>query len=286
MEIHNNQSQHIVPQVYLKQFGYELKGNVWWVSIAEKGKLVTTNIKIVDFLNETNVFDFPYEDINDKRHFEYKSNILESRYRTIISNLIYQKRLTDKDRDVLSHFVPNLLCRTAPFRNFIYDVLIDNKKLEYFIKEITMFVGDYNEIKEIFDILPNELKLNFAIGPLMNHLVRVFRNFNKIIVKDYNNIGWCTTDNSVVFDRKGFFDYIIPIEAEIHLPLSKDFCLIMYHNSMTNLKKDNLNYLSFSETRINHITLDFFEEINFKIANNMNKYLIFPCQIDKTDLDK
>jgi uncharacterized protein YutE (UPF0331/DUF86 family) len=274
------QKQHRISQVYLKQFGYK-KENEYWLSVQKIGNKKTENVLIKDFTTETNIFDLPIDDFEIKRHFENLSGEVENFYRTVISNLHNQKMLTGKNKDVLNHFVANLLCRTNPFRTFINDLLSDNESRELLIKEVTMYSNDADNNKMVLEHFGIDYQLNIFIGTVMNHLVHVFRNFKKVIIRDYQNHGWITTDNPVFIDRQNNYQWLIPIESEIYLPLSKDFCLFMYHpnselktNSLRNLRTDKVNTISF----------DKFESISLEIGRNFYEYLIFCTEMDNDSI--
>lgn len=270
-EEHLNQKQHKVSQIYLKQFGYKIDEE-YWLSVYKMGNEKTENVLIRNFTTETNIFDLPNDDFEIKRHFENLSSQVESFYRTVISNLHHQKRLTPRDKDVLNHFVANLLCRTNPFRRFINDLLNDDETRNKLINEITMFSNDTEENKLVLDHFGKDFQLNLALGTLMNHLLNVFRNFKKVIIKDCDGKGWITTDSPVHLDKQKVYEWIIPVESEIYFPLSKDFCLFMYHPESE--KKDNpLRELKVD--KINEIPFELFEKISMKIGRDFDEYLIF-----------
>lgn len=113
----------------------------------------------------------------------------------------------------------------------------------------------------------------------MNYLVRVFRAFKFIILKDYNNKGWPTSDNPIILDKQGNSSWIVPIEAKIYLPLSKDFCLFMY-NKNSEIHTNPLRNLIVNE--INKISEEIYQNICERIMDNKNEYIIFPSEIEKT----
>lgn len=278
----DNQGQHRLSQVYLKQFGCK-KGDVWMLSVYEAGGKFTSTFEIAEFTKEVNVFDLPFIEPALKQHFENTSNKIETRYPTIISNLHHQKRLTSKDKEVLNHFVANILFGTYSFRTFIEYLLKYPDTRDKFIEEITLFSDDTDQIKELLDQFKSDKQLNLAIGTLMDHLVYVFKRFDMVIIKSDEEKGWLTTDSPVFIDRQGHNEWIIPIETEILMPLSKDFCLFMSHpkskqksNPLRELKQDRVNKISFYE----------FEEITKKIIMDYDKYLIFNTIIEDTNVTK
>ena len=275
-----HQGQHRLSQVYLKQFGYQTDGE-WWVSVSQKGKEFTDNVLIEEFTKETNIFDLPFKDFRIKRHFEKSSSLVENHYRKVISNLHNQKQTIAKDRDVLCNFVPNLMCRTKPFRHFINLLLNESDIRDKFINEITIFKENSKDTIELLSILQTEYQLNVVVGVLMNHLVTVLRHFKQVIIKDSENKGWITTDNPICLDKQGHNEWIMPIEAEIYFPLSKDFCLFMYHNK-SELNTNPLRQLNVN--KINSVDFATFDSITQKIVLNLNEFLIMPYPMDRTDV--
>lgn len=273
------QGQHRISQIYLKQFGFERDGQ-WYIAVWRKF-LDYTNIEpIKTFSKEVNIFDLPFVDFKLRRHFENTSNLIESEYSKIINTLSNQQQLIPKHKDILCHYVANLICRTKPYRDSFYNLLKNEETRVKFLKEITMFKEEeYPEIQECLDTLKDEFQLNVAICTLMSHLVRVFRSFDFIILKDYENKRWCTSDNPVILDRQNNYSWIIPVETEIYFPLSKDFCLFMFHKhseiQTTHLRKNKINKVNQSD----QLTYD---SIFDKILHNENEFLVFPFEIDKT----
>ncbi len=264
----------------MKQFGYE-KDKEFWLSVHKVGNKMTENVLIKKFTAETNIFDLPVDDFEIRRHFENLSSQVENFYRTVISNLHNQKMLTGKNKDVLNHFVANLLCRTNPFRNLLTDLLNDDITRDHLINEVTMYSNDAEANKKVLSHFNGAFELNVFIGTVMNHLVYVLRHFKKVVIRDYKNHGWITTDNPVYIDRQNNHQWLIPVEAEIYLPLSRDFCLFMYHpnseinsNPLRNLRIDKVNTVSF-ET---------FENISFKVGRNFHEYLIFCTETKPTEM--
>ena len=275
------QWQHRISQIYLKQFGFKRDGK-WYISIWKK-LLNRTDIQLIeDFSKEINIFDLPYEDLKYRRHFENTSGLIEAKYGTVIKTLTNQNQLIPKHKDILCHYVANLICRTRPYRDY-FDLLLKNEQTRSkFLSEITMFdEASLSPLKDAIDNLKSDFQLNIAIGFLMNHLVKVFRTFNFVILKDYGNRGWFTSDNPVILDIQDNHSWIIPLETEIYFPLSKDFCLFMYHKESA--IKSNL----LRSFRLNKITL-LDEARHSKICDmtcyNDNDYLIFPAEIDITSL--
>jgi len=276
------QKQHRLSQVYLKKFGY-LQDDVWMVSVLKLGSKITENVKILEFTIEENIFDLPFGSIEEKRHFETLSGKIENHYNKLINNIENQKRITPKDKDILNHFIPNLLCRTTHFRQFI-NLLVENQESrKHLLDEITMFGG--GEARFEFEFLtvlsPPKVRINVMMGLIMNHLFHIFRHFKKIILKSPDDCGWLTSDNPVYIDLKDKSNWLIPIDAEIYLPLSKKYCIFLY-NENSNLNSNPLRKLK--NDVVNRLDLNTFETLASKIARNLDKYLIFSEKYQPTTI--
>ena len=103
------QKQHRVSQVYLKQFGF-LKEDRWHISLWHKFRDHADIELTQTYLREINIFDLPFEDFKDRRHFENTSNLIEREYPKIINSVLYQHKLLAKHRFLLCHYVANLIC--------------------------------------------------------------------------------------------------------------------------------------------------------------------------------
>lgn len=159
------QKQHRVSQVYLKQFGF-LKEGEWHISVWRKF-IHHTDIKpIRTFLTEINVFDLPFEDFKDRRHFENTSNIIEREYPKIINSLLYQHKLLPKHRYLLCHYAANLICRTNPYRQFFNRLLYNATTRNKFLEEITMFKEpeELVNLKNLLNNLHKDFQLNVVMG--------------------------------------------------------------------------------------------------------------------------
>lgn len=274
------QKQHRLSQVYLKKFGYQENGE-WMVSVMKLDSGMTENVRISEFTAEENMFDLPFKDFEIRRHFETLSGKLENDYPRLINNIGNQKCLTTKDKDLLNHFVPNILCRTSHFRFFINLLIEDMETRKKLLNEITIFKVNDGQTEFLLDILKPETHLNIVVGTLMNHLVYVFQRFKKIILKSPEGYGWLTSDNPVFIDWQGKTEWIIPFEAEIYFPLSKEYCVFLYNeqselnsNPIRDLKKDKVNQIDF-ET---------FDRLANKIGRNLDEYLIFSERYEPTNI--
>lgn len=291
MSIPKYQGQHRISQVYLKGFGY-LKEGKWYIAVWEKTKNYTDYVLIENFTKETNVFDLPFfETVEERRHFETKSVIIEDQYKKILTTIDKQQQLTPRHEDILRHYTANLICRARPYRELFEDYLKYPHVKEAFLREITMFKQEELPIlKESLSYIPEETHLNYITGHIMNFLVTVFRSFNCIILKDYENRGWFTSDNPVIIDTQqdpneisDDYQWTIPIESEIYFPLSPDYCLFLFHpkslknsNPLRNLKKNKVHQ---SDEKTH-------EKICHLIGAHKSHYFLFNQEMEPFFLDQ
>ena len=276
------QGQHRVSQIYLKQFGYK-HNNEWCVSVYEAGKVESSVEKILNFTKETNIYDLPFQELKGRRIFENLSSLVENRYPTLISNLVNQKKLIEKDSEYLSSVVANFLCRSLSFRDSIANIVSDERKKKVFINEIASFLDNEEEIIKAIEILKPEYQLNILFYYLFLHLCCVFSTFEKVIIEDTDNVGWLTTDNPVFINYNNCNDLIISINCEIYFPISRNYLVYMYHSKFDSNENElkNLN-----TNKINTVNFEIFKEISGKIAFNYDRFLIFSEEIPIFDVTK
>tara|TARA_R110002050_G_scaffold14038_6_gene44685 strand:- start:2318 stop:2677 length:360 start_codon:yes stop_codon:yes gene_type:complete len=115
----------------------------------------------------------------------------------------------------------------------------------------------------------------------MEHLVRLLEKFDRVVLKESNNSSWLTTDRPVPLDKQNKYEWIIPIESEIYLPLSKDFCLFMFHpqseiseNPPRRPKVDCVNEIDFNT----------FDTITNKIIDGDDACLVTSMKLNPIDV--
>lgn len=232
-----------------------------------------------------------FEKMEDRRHFEIKSKLIEDEYRKVINSLKQQKRLTPRHRDLLCNFIPNLMCRAKPYREIFQSCLDFPDAKEAFLNEITMFWPEQLPIlKTSLSNIPEDTHLNYVIGHVMNHLIKVLRSFNFAILKDYGNRGWFTSDNPVVIDpqenntdMEDKYPWIIPVDSEIYFPLSSDYCAFIFHPKS---KKNSNPLRELKPNKVNEIDDNNHDRICRMIGQHESEYFIFNQEIEPTFLDR
>lgn len=280
-----DQGQHRISQVYLKHFGFKNQNGHWTISVHEIGNPITGKRFIKSFTKETNVFDitlFDDEVPEVRRHFENNSKRIEDYYASVIRKIEKNGSLDEMSESILTHYVSNILCRTKRFRSFL-ESLIQPPTRGLFFNEILMF-SEKSEHREFLESIspsfPINEQINLIIGHVMNHLVRVFETFNLVIVKDFDDRGWLTTDNPVTLDIGEDYGWLVPPKTEVYFPLSRRYCLFMYNGNVSGeneLRKIESGKLIDSSDKIH-------EFITKKITSNATDYLVFPFDMGNVDL--
>jgi len=277
-----DQGQHRIPEVYLKKFGYNHEGK-WYISVLNKHNGIVTNEEISNFSKSKNEFDFPFVDLEDKRLIENNFAKIENRYNTAINILESQKKIIPKYKELLVYFVSRLICGSELNRYYFDELYLTPETQTKFLQEITMFEEEESaEIVSITSLLkPLDIEyINAIRWLLMNFLNKVFSSFNMVFISCQNNY-WLTSDNPVVINRQNNYNWIIPIESEILLPLSKELCLFMYHDE-SEFRDNKLRNLA--PDRVHDISLDKYEELYEILFTYNSEYIIFPHKVNEGKL--
>lgn len=280
------QNQHRISQVYLKEFGYITEGGQWKISSLEVDKfqlmrkinnLFFAQKSIESVTADNNIFDLIEED-NNSTLFEDLNGKIETWYPQIINNIKSSSKLSEFDEGILIQFIPNLLCRVDTFRQLIKMHLNSNNR-EYFLKSMCAFQKD-NGITFIKKI--NSLSIEAQINPtcflVMDHIMNKLSYFDYVIVREYANRGWITSDNPVVLNNNISENSIFSIDTELYFPLSKEYC-VFFSNPNANIKNNILRMHK------NKSLIDATEEIQDliyeKIGINAEKLIFFPTKIEE-----
>jgi Protein of unknown function (DUF4238) len=274
MDIHEFQKQHRVPQIYLKQFGFE-EGKDWFVTVLDLTKDQTENILISNFTTTVNEFDYWYfNDIKARRHFEITAGNIEGRYAEVLNSIKHQRKLIPKHEDILRHFISSLICRSQYHRGFFSDVLETEYTRSKFLTEVTMFdEKELPDLKIAMELLKPKERLLIVTGILANHIVKVLRTFKAVVLRDFAGRGWFTTDNPVYIDYQENYRWIIPVEAELYLPLSREYCLFLFHDKSPS---NGNTCRSLAYNRIHKLDEVTHNRITRGLVTNSYRYLIVP----------
>lgn len=278
------QDQHIIPQVYLKQFGYQDENGIWKVptynidEIKLMNKIDKTLIRqsnIKSLLQERNIYDIPTNDEN-KSDLEGFLKLTEDNYPQIIEEIKMGNTLSIHNRKMLLGFISLLFVRTKDYRK-ILNAVIENKDYIYLNGILD---GNKRRIETILT-LPIESAINFLIAFSGGYIFKCLLNFKVSIIKTISTEKWSTTDNPVLAivktDDQNRFDFM-GVNTKMMCPLSPDYLAYIDH------KDSNIqlfpNFEKLVENRVNKIDNDTFEKIWYKLTDisRITKYLIAPTE--------
>lgn len=276
-----SQYQHRLPKVYLKPFGYPHRGR-WYISVLEKGKDSTEQMDIETFTAELNAFDYSVlPDIEDRRHFELLCSKIETRYHQSVKS-IKRGQLGVKEWQSVCEFMATLIARSESERTFYRHILKEKQTREQFFNEVTMF----NEpLRDDLDIIAMGLDIEDQVQLLSviagEHLAKCLTRFQFRILKVPSNGGkkWFTSDNPVVINKQGHYGWLLPLEAEIYFPVSKEYCLFLYHEE--SIYKDH-PLVGLPANKVHECDEVSFAYISMQISQNRDKYLLIPLKSELT----
>lgn len=237
-EIHEcDQGQHRISAVYLRQFGFQKKSGQWKITAFEKSKKKHmleigrrwTSEKSIDSVTvATNEFDLNGVDPSLRRMLENEFGKIETTYPQIIAEL-HRGALTEETVAKLTHFIASLVIRQYSVRQVI-DTIIRGQNSRQFLENMCMwFKADRVALVALVEATPIDNRLNHACVLAWSHISLTLATFNVVIMKDYDNSGWQTCDEPVLLTYNYTANSILSVDTELFFPLSKDFCLFMYH---------------------------------------------------------
>lgn len=281
------QNQHRVSQVYLKEFGYQTESGQWKISALETDKfklmhnldkLFFSQKSIESVTAEYNIFDVIDENPNNRTLFEDANGKIETLYPTIINELKKNSILSEDSVGALIQYIPNLLCRVESFRQLILSHINSNNRLPFLRAMCTLHEDKGNGYIKILDKLPIEAQLNPVCFVVMEHIMNKLSYFDYVILGEYQNRGWVTSDNPVVLDNNISSNTIFSIDTEVYFPLSKDFCIFFSH---PNAKVKNNILRTYRNKSFINATEEIQEMIYKKVRMNADKLIFLPLEMNK-----
>lgn len=269
------QNQHIIPQVYLKQFGYISK-NQFKVSVLKQGEKFTRQKSIKSFLAQTNIFDIKSDNPEIERIFESLNCDFENIFLEITSDLENEGKLSEKSYAVLLQLIPNFIARSNEWRsNLIY--LLNSDAKENVLKIICAHRAksfENIENKDFYIIMaenPVEEIINRALMFFQEYLLRRIGHYEIVILKSQDEKPWFTSDNPIVLENRTRKFEFMTKESEVYFPLSPDYLVYLHFKD----SDDKTNDLRKFESNIIYEATD---EQNFdlqqKVMRNAHEYVI------------
>jgi Protein of unknown function (DUF4238) len=282
-----NMNQHLISEVYLKQFGYQDKNSQWRICTLEKSKLpiMLKNDKrwishksIGSFLSIDNYFDFEnYDDLRFTRVIEETSSEVETYFPILIDELNSNEKISQKGEAILAHYISNLYVRTSNF-DLLLDDLIQLGAHDRFLEECLMFDDDtYKHF--IFKLIENQkFNTNKNVKNLSrflfwNYFWQRLAYFEYYILKPFEGKGWISSDNPVILNNHVDEDSLISFETEIIFPFSKSILILFKMPESKQVSK------IFENTLLKHSIVassEVNDEINNIIMDNLDNFLIVP----------
>lgn len=271
-----NQNQHKLPQVYMRQFGYEKNGHSK-VSVLKLGEKFTRQKSIESFLSETNIFDIESDILEIVRIFEHLNGLFENEYHNIIRELDEEKKLSDKSYSVLLQFIPNLISRSQPMRELVTELLKTDAKENF----LTIICAHRSKTKEelhqqdFFRVMADnpvtDSSVNRALIFFTEYLFRRTEHYDIVIIESQDEKPWFTTDNPVVFENRMHKFEIMGMDSEIYFPLNPKYLIYLHYQG----SKDKENELRKLANNTIHLASDNQnQELQRKIMANAHEYVI------------
>ena len=261
------QDQHIIPQVYLKQFGFQKReyNNKWFVSVKNLKNGKWQNREIKAFLTVNNLYKF-------QEFFPSRINLIEEalnggieqRIPLIISVLKRHKKINyDRHLDI-AETTANFLCRTEMVRGWLSDWCnksdLKLRRLFDFITEGNFTdIGIANHVFNVTNSLLLKDKINCLMVDYMMYVKKVLSHASLTILECTGDHKLFTSDNPVCLMNVGYGE-ISTKPMEIYFPLSAKYLAYFYFDKsiskMTTLipKLESGTKIKFDEESINYYT--------------------------------
>ncbi|QMU26537.1 DUF4238 domain-containing protein [Adhaeribacter radiodurans] len=286
-----NQSQHKLPQVYLKQFGY-LKGNQWMVSILEKELTYSKQKSIGSFTTETNVFDIDSEDDRLPRMFETMNADLENLYHEMLDDISKNKFIPDKCWEIIVQLTPNLMVRSDYWRNFVCEILETPNRETFLLSTLSVHAQSVHELQELknryfYKVLSegeiNQSKVNRILLHFLNYIFHHLLTFDLIIIEAPEDKGFFTSDNPVNFkvNREEGQIGLYNKNTEIFFPLSKNYLAYFHHKNSSEQNAPLRKLKNRGVYKVEEVLTEdeYTNLIQEEIIKNSDKLIIFPGEV-------
>jgi hypothetical protein len=129
-----------------------------------------------------------------------------------------------------------------------------------------------------------DYQLNLVVFSVWYYFVNTLTssNFDYVLVEDYDNRGWATTNNPVIIKNNINEATLFSRETEIYFPISKDYCIYIdhrYHNRSNSLRGPGNSELIMADGQLHDNIMDL-------IWRNAYKYVIYPADLGINKLSK
>ena len=229
------QYQHIVPQVYMKGFGFQKPefGDKWFVSVKNISKDKWEDREIRRFLGEYNLYDLTTnQTVSNKILEEELHGGIEKRFKSIIEYLDNNDLIQRGIHMDIAETTANFLCRSKRVLNWI-DKIIEIKPEEFWhiISDNNGVVENKKQQEELFHRLmdlPKKDRLNNFMLFFMLHIKLVLCNCQLTVFRNPDDILLFTGENTVIIKDSVGFGEIIKTEMEMYYAMHKNYLVYFY----------------------------------------------------------
>ncbi|HLO55162.1 MAG TPA: DUF4238 domain-containing protein [Saprospiraceae bacterium] len=229
-------NQHIIPQIYLKLFGFSrfFKSEIWFVSVKDLKENKWQDREIGKFLSENYIYTLEnYKEIHELIIERDLNGAIETRIPIIIDQL--ESGLLDQNVQLgIAETAANFLARTKRCREWLKG-WISREDFRDFFEIIIEFEGFNDAQKENIFNSYKEMSEKDAINSLMvtymNHTSKQLKSASIEVLKSTRENPFFTTDNPVTLINDIGYGEIGRKEMEIYFPLSNTILIRFYwHN--------------------------------------------------------
>lgn len=288
MEPLKKQYQHVVPQVYLKQFGFQKKayGDKWCVSTFDSETKEWKDRVIKKFLGVNNLYDFSPSVSSFPRRIEKELHWgVEKRLLSIPKYLEGRFDFTLDMKKEITETMANFFCRSIRILKWIENVAKQGK-FEKFFMIITQDNGVFNSEEDRLEVLKKIESMDMK--DMVNNLLIFYMLHVKLILINadmsiyFNNGGFdlFTCDNPVICTAPGPGLLVDP-SMQMFFPLNKDLLIHSYWNP-DSLPLKSIKPKPFVMQPINEELYYYFN--HDLVKNRHDKFIISP--IEKAILDE
>jgi hypothetical protein len=234
-----NYNQHIIPQVYLKQFGFKkkFKTEIWFVSVKNLENGEWEDREIEKFLSQNHIFTL--ESFKAVHEFIIEKNLnggIEKRIK-VVTDQLKAGELTDNIQLAIAETAANFLARTNRHRKWLKGWLKRDNFHEFF-KIIVEFEGlNEEEMEKLFNsfsTITQKEAVNLLMVFYMNHTSKQLRSASIEILLTSKDKPYFTTDNPVTIVNDLGYGQIGKDEMEIYFPWSDTILIHFYWHKKGN----------------------------------------------------
>lgn len=229
----NYKNQHIIPQGYLKQFGFtkNFQTEIWFVSVKnlENGKWEDRVIE--KFLSENHTYTLEtYKEVHELIIEIDLNGGIEKRIPVVVDQL-NGGELNENIQLAIAETTANFLARTNRHREWLKGWLKRDNFCDFF-EIIVEFEGfskeDKDRIFKSYSMMSEKEAVNTLMVSFMNHTSKQLRSASIEVLVTSKDKPFFTTDNPVTIVNRVSYGEIGKDEMEIYFPLSDTLLVHFY----------------------------------------------------------